>query len=190
MTRRLARSLAGLALALHTLTACGSAPARTAGAPPKSTAAEATRILSFAVSDENLHVDKVGMRDGAHAADGSLDLAFRATTEGPVSALFIVSCDETGHPTSGYRAHTLVGESEAPAELGGALELGHMGVGIGVFVDGAAVNRADGSLHIDGGTHQLALYTSNTGTLLGGSHVRLYVQAPSGELVAGPVVAY
>lgn len=190
MTRPLALPVLGIAFALHALAGCGPAPARASATPTTSTASQATRIVRFEVSSENLHVDKVGMRDGSHDGDGSLDLAFRATTEGPIASLFLVSCDETGHPTSGYRAHTLVGESEAPAELGGALELGHMGVGIGVFMDGAALNQADGSLHIAGGTHQLALYTPNTGTLRAGSHVRLYAQTPSGELVASPVVAY
>ncbi len=98
-----------LAVAASSLVGC-SDPSRPAAAPivvpPKPE--PPTRIAAFSVSNENLNVDKVGVRDGFTKPDGNRDLAFRATIEGPFDALFILSVDKKGEPAYGLRADTLV----------------------------------------------------------------------------------
>ncbi len=184
-----------ISLALVLLAACSSTPkqdAQTAGqktkAPPATTTD--TRITAFAVSNENLRVDNVGMRDGMFRADGNLDLAFTATIEGPFDALFLYSTNAKGEPAYGLRADTLARGEEVPAELGSVVDTGKMTVGVGVWENKRLVNQESGRVQYEGGTHTLSLYTPNPGMLKPGDHLRLWVRAPNGALVASPVIQY
>ena len=179
------------------LVACSSKPtAATPATPATATTATATTggkttITAFAVSPENLAVDRVGLRDGYQRPDGNRDLAFTATIQGPVDAIFIVSSNQKGEPGYGLRADTLVGTEEIPAALGGVIDTGKMTVGIGVTApnSGRFMNEDNGSIHLPDGVHVLSLYVPNTATLQPGSFVRMYVKA-GGVLVAGPVTPY
>lgn len=150
-----------------------------------------TKVTAFAVSNESLNVDKIGMRDGAIVPDGNRDLVFSGTVEGPADALFIVNCTEKGEPLQGFRADTVVGHEELPPEFGSVVDVGRLTVWIAVVEDGKFINSEGGTLGmIPVGTHQLKLYVPNTGTLRGGTHLRLYARGPSTGLVGGPVVPY
>src|SRR4051812_42944491 len=119
--------------------ACGAkkppdfGPAINRGPPP---APVDTKVLSFSVTNENLNVDKIGMRDGMVHPDGNRDHAFAAVVDGPFDALFIIETNAKGEPVYGYRADTLVSNEELPQELGGVIDTGQMTVGIGVVENG------------------------------------------------------
>lgn len=189
-------ALAPLVLAsLTALSAAGCAeraPAQgdTTATKKVAVAAGPTRIVSFTVSNENLNVDKVGLRDGFMKPDGNRDLAFSASIDGPFEALFIVSANAKGEPGYGLRADTLTGTDEIPTELGGVIDTGKMTVGIGVVEGGKFINGESGSAHGGSGVHNLTFYVPNTATLQAGSFVRLYVRTPGGALLPGPVTPY
>jgi hypothetical protein len=190
------RTLAHLlcALLLATTAACASQPA----APVASTGGKATtaappvttRITAFSVSNENLNVDIVGLRDGLLKPDGARDLAFTATVEGPFNGLFVVSCNAKGEPSYGLRADTLRSNEDIPTELAGVVDTGKMTVPMGVVEGGKFINGESGSAEAGAGVHQLKLYTPNTATLRAGSFVRLYARVEGGTLVPGPVAPY
>jgi len=167
-------------------TPAGTTTAKASGAA----ASSLTRIVSFAVSNENLNVDKVGLRDGFMKPDGNRDLAFTASIDGPYEALFIVSTNAKGEPGYGLRADTLTGIDEIPTELGGVIDTGKMTVGIGVVEGGKFINGESGSAHGTSGLHNLTLYVPNTATLQAGSFVRLYLRVPGGTLLPGPITPY
>ena len=184
----------GSVLAASFAAACASTPAP----QPDSTVAKAsaapaspTRVVAFGVSNENLNVDKVGMRDGFMKPDGARDLAFTVTIDGPFESLFVVSTNAKGEPSYGLRSDTLTGHEDIPVELGGVIDTGKMTVGIGVVEGGKFINGESGSAHGGPGLHNLTLYIPNTATLPGGSFVRIYVRAPgSTALIPGPVTPY
>lgn len=179
-------ALSGLGCSSNPPAQGGTTVAKTSGAP-----SSPTRIVAFAVSIENLNVDKVGMRDGFMKPDGARDLAFTATIDGPFESLFVVSTNAKGEPGYGLRADTLTGTEEIPVELGGVIDTGKMTVGIGVMEGGKFINGESGSAHGGPGLHNLTLYIPNTASLQGGSFVRLYVRAPgSSALIPGPVTPY
>ena len=185
-------SLAAFA-ALAALACSSNPPAQSATTVAKTSAApvSATRITAFAISNENLNVDKVGMRDGFMKPDGARDLAFTTTIDGPFEALFVVSTNAKGEPGYGLRADTLVANEEIPLELGGVIDTGKMTMGIGVVEGGKFINGESGSAHGGPGVHNLTLYIPNTATLQAGSFVRLYVRAAgSTALIPGPVTPY
>lgn len=187
-------SLVSSVAAALTLLACSSNPSAQGGTTVAKTSAGpvvSTRIAAFAVSNENLNVDKVGMRDGFMKPDGARDLAFTTTIDGPFDALFVVSTNAKGEPGYGLRADTLTGTQEIPTELGGVIDTGKMTVGIGVVDGGKFINGESGSAHGGPGLHSLTLYIPNTASLQGGSFVRLYVRAPgSTALIPGPITPY
>ncbi len=187
-------SFAAVAALVSSVAACSSKPAaqadttvaKTSGAPVAS-----TRVVAFAVSPENLNVDKVGMRDGFMKPDGARDLAFTVTIDGPFESLFVLSVNAKGDPSYGLRADTLTGNEDIPTELGGVIDTGKMTVGIGVVESGKFINGESGSAHGGPGLHNLTLYIPNTATLQGGSLVRIYVRAPgSTALIPGPITPY
>ena len=190
------RSFARLALAsLAALaaTACGGPTASQSGTTPATTsvaATSSTRVVSFSVSNENLNVDKVGLRDGLNRPDGNRDLAFTLAIDGPYEAIFVISTNAKGEPGYGLRADTLIGREEIPLELGGVIDTGKMTVGVGVVEGGKFTNGESGSAHGGPGVHNLTLYIPNTATLNAGSFVRAYVKAPGGTLVPGPITPY
>lgn len=150
-----------------------------------------TKVTAFTVSNESLNIDKIGMRDGSIVPDGNRDLVFTATVEGPADALFIVNCSEKGEPFQGFRADTIAGHEELPPEFGSVVDVGRLTVWIAVVEDGKFVNAEGGTLGmLPVGPHNLKMYVPNTGTLRGGTHLRLYARGPSTGLVAGPVVPY
>jgi hypothetical protein len=180
-------------LTLPAVAGCGgAAPAKgdTTAAKTSAAASSPTKVVSFVVSNENLNVDKVGLRDGFMKPDGNRDLAFTASIDGAFDALFVVSTNAKGEPGYGLRADTLTGTDEIPAELGGVIDTGKMTVGIGVVEGGKFINGENGSAHAGTGLHSLTLYVPNTATLQPGAFVRLYVRAPGGVLVAGPIAPY
>ena len=158
-------------------------------AAPRPTTTD-TRILAFNVSNENLRVDKVGMRDGMFRSDGNLDLAFSATVEGPFDAVFVYSTNAKGEPLYGLRADTLARGEEVPAELGSVVDTGKMTVGVGVYEGGRLINQDSGRVQLEGGSHALTLYTPNPGMLKAGDYLRMWVRAPNGALAASQVVQY
>ena len=185
--------LLAAAAVLAALAGCSNPPPVTAPASAKvsTSVTSQTKIISFAVSIENLNVDRVGLRDGYQRPDGNRDLAFQVSIQGPVDAIFVVSTNQKGEPGYGLRADTLVGSEEIPAELGGVIDTGKMTVGVGVIEAGGTkfVNEDNGSIHLGAGVHNLSLYIPNTATLQPGSFVRIYVKA-GGALVAGPITPY
>lgn len=181
------------ALVALTSAGCSSRPAAqgtTTTAKASPTTSSATTVAAFSVSNENLNVDKVGLRDGFMRPDGNRDLAFSATINGPYEALFVVSTNAKGEPGYGLRADTLTGSDEIPPELGGVIDTGKMTVGIGVVEGGKFINGESGSAHGGPGLHVLTLYIPNTATLQAGSHVRIYVKTPDGVLLPGPIAPY
>jgi hypothetical protein len=185
-------ALAALA-ALSGLACSSNPPAQSATTVAKTSAAPvtATRITAFAVSNENLNVDKVGMRDGFMKPDGARDLAFTTTIDGPFESLFVVSTNAKGEPGYGLRSDTLTGSEEIPLELGGVIDTGKMTMGIGVVEGGKFINGESGSARGGPGVHSLTLYIPNTATLQAGSFVRLFVRAPgSTALIPGPITPY
>jgi hypothetical protein len=184
-----------LAAALLAVPACAGNAGSTASTPTTKTSTTATttttKVLAFAVSNENLNVDRVGLRDGYQRPDGNRDLAFTAQIQGPVEALFVVSTNQKGEPGYGLRADTLIAHEEIPPELGGVIDTGKMTIGIGVTESGNPrfINGDNGSVHLGDGVHNLTLYIPNTATLHAGSFVRLYVKA-GGALVPGPITPY
>ena len=188
----LAMSLAGVVSVAGL--GCSSRASATGGdttAAKTTASAASTKITAFAVSIENLNVDKVGLRDGFMKPDGARDLAFTVTIDGPFESLFVISTNAKGEPGYGLRADTLVGNEEVPVELGGVIDTGKMTVGIGVVEGGRFINGESGSAHGGAGLHALTLYVPNTATLQPGSFVRLYLRAPgSSALLPGPVVPY
>jgi hypothetical protein len=182
-------------LFLTSLAACAGNTRQPAGAESKTTSVSATpvqptRVTAFGISNENLNVDKVGLRDGFMKPDGNRDLAFTATIDGPYEALFVVSANAKGEPGYGLRADTLTGTEEIPVELGGVIDTGKMTVGIGVVEGGKFINGESGSARGGPGVHNLTLYVPNTATLRAGTFVRLYVRVPGGTLVPGPITPY
>jgi hypothetical protein len=171
------------------------AQAPTPGATAKGHAADAapstTKVERFSIDAENLSVDRVSMRDGALRADGNRDLVFRATVDGPVDALFLVTTSDRGQPSYGFRADTIVGHEELPAELGSVIDVGRLTVWIAVVEDGKFINSENGTLGLLGpGRHDLKLYVPNPGNLMPPSYLRLYARAPGGVLAASPVIPY
>jgi hypothetical protein len=197
----MARLLAplGLAFALALLSGCASSAANTASSDGKAVKGRPaaarpvtsdTRIVAFSVSNDNLRVDKVGMRDGMFRADGNMDLAFTATVDGPFDALFLYSTNAKGEPVYGLRADTLARGEEVPAELGSVVDTGNMTLGVAVIENGKLQNADTGKVSVGSGSHALTIYCPNPGMLKAGDHLRLWVRAPNGALVAGPVAPY
>jgi hypothetical protein len=154
-------------------------------------AAPTAKVTAFAVHPENLRVDRIGMRDGQIMPDGSLDLVFTASVEGAIDALFIVRCTDKGEPLQGFRADTIIGHEELPAELGSVVDVGRLTVWIAAVENNRFLNTDAGTLGtLPTGTHALKLYVPNTGNLQAGSRLRLYARTTEGTLVAGPVIAY
>lgn len=146
--------------------------------------------MSFSVSNENLNVDRVSMRDGLLRPDGVRDLAFSAQIDGPFEALFVVSTNRKGEPVYGLLADTLSAREPLPSELGTVADTGRMTVGIGVVENGRFINGESGSAHGTSGVHTLKLYVPNPATLQPSSFVRLYLRSEEGVLVAGPIAPY
>ncbi|AKV01944.1 hypothetical protein AKJ09_08607 [Labilithrix luteola] len=158
----------------------------TVSAPVETTA----KITMFSVSPENLSVDKISMREGSAIPDGNRDLVFTTRIDGPVNALFLVTCTQKGDPLHNFRADTVMGQEELPAELGTVVDVGRMTEWIAIVEDGKFINHENSRIDIRSGSHDLKLYVPNTGMLRGGSFIRLYARAQGGTLVAGPVVPY
>ena len=180
-------------LALTVWSGCSAPPSTVVQQPvtPKGTPVVTPKVLSFAVSPENLNVDKVGLRDGYQKPDGARDLAFTASIQGTVDALFVISTNQKGEPVYGLRADSLIGNEEIPTELGGVIDTGRMTVGIAAVEVGKTVfvNGESGSIHLPDGLHNLTLYIPNTATLNPGSFVRVWVKAGD-QLVPGPITPY
>ncbi len=195
---QLGRWLTVAAFSLPVTTTFATAIATTACAPratedpstPVQARTSETTIGAFAVSTENLNVDKVGLRDGFLKPDGNRDLAFTATINGPFKALFVVSTNVKGEPVYGLRADTLVGSDEIPPELGGVIDTGKMTIGIGVVEDGKFINADSGAARGGSGPHSLTLYVANTATLQAGSYVRVYVKTEDNAILSGPITPY
>jgi hypothetical protein len=187
-------SLPVLALALVALACSGPAkPAAQGGSAAvsaPSSGATTTKISAFAVSNENLNVDTVGMRDGALRPDGLRDHVFTATVDGPFDALFLVETNQKGEPIYGFRADTVIGGADLPRELGGVVDTGKMTIGVGVVEDGKFVNAESGAATLGPGHHELRLYAPNTNLLVGGDFIRLYAKTPDGSVVGSPVASY
>ncbi len=169
--------------------ACDPGPAKDPTAALGS-ATPPARIESFGLAPESLHVDKIGMRDGALKPDGSLDIVFTARISGPTKSIFISMATEACDPIGGFRASTATGNEPAPAELGGALELGRMSGGIAVEEGGRFLNGDNGSIALTSGPHDVKLYVSNLGTLRDGATVCAYAVGADGSLVRSPPLKY
>lgn len=182
-------ALAGAVVAGCASSPRNEGPRRASTSAKASPTAESTKVVAFTLSPENLNVDKIGMQDGVFRPDGTRDLAFDATVDGPFDALFVVSCDEKGVPVYGFRADTLIGSEEVPPELGSVIDTGRMTLPIGVVENGRFVNSDSGAVVVTGGTHRLRLYVPNSAGLRPGMHVRLYARAQGG-IAPGPFFAY
>ena len=152
-----------------------------------------TKVTALAVHLENLNVDKISMRDGSITPDGSRDLVFTATVQGPADALYLLTTDAKGNPLHGFRADTIPGHEALPDELAaaGQVDVGRMTVWIAAVENGKFINQESGRLgDLAEGVHQLKLYVPNTGTLRPGHHLRLYARGPGKAIVGGPVIPY
>lgn len=147
-------------------------------------------ITTFAVSPENLTVDRISMREGAAVPDGNRDLVFTTTLEGPFDALYLGTCTAKGETLHSFLADTVIGREELPAELGTVIDVGTMTEWIAASENGKFLNHENGKITISEGRHALTLYVPNTGMLRGGTFLRLYGRTPQGALVRGPVVPY
>jgi hypothetical protein len=148
------------------------------------------KIESFSLAPESLRVDKIGMRDGALKPDGSLDIVFLARVSGPTKSIYISMANASCDPIGGFRASTATGNEPAPAELGGALELGRMSGGIAVEEGGRFLNGDNGAISITAGPHDVKLYISNLGTLRDGVIVCAYAVSADGSVVRSPPLKY
>jgi hypothetical protein len=138
-------------------------------------------------SADSGQVDRIGASDGALAPDGTNDLGFVATADGPIAALFLVAVDDSGKPSGAFQADTLVGEAPSPAELG--TKPGNGTAGLGVVEGGKVLNAKDGSLQeLAAGPHSLTLYIAPSPATPAGSKLRLYVLRPDKSVVAGSTV--
>jgi hypothetical protein len=166
-------------------------PAPTATATTASAPSKPARIESFDVAEDSLRVDKVGMRDGELVPDGVKDLSFNAVVAGPIMQLFVFQTDDKCSPSGTYRADTLVGTQEAPPDLGGSLELGRLGLGIGVLENGKFINKETGAIPtLSEERHSLRLYTGNTNSLKPGTHACLFGLQPDGVLVKSAAISF
>ena len=193
MLRTIASAGLTAILTVAAMTACSGKPAATppsGGATTSASSASPTKITAFAVSNENLNVDKVGLRDGLFTPDGNRDLVFTATIDGPFDAIFVVSTNAKGEPSYGLRADTQSTTEPIPEALGGIIDTGKMTIPIGVVEGKKFINGESGSVHAGPGVHNLTLYMANTATLNPGSFVRAYVKVPGGALVPGPIAPY
>lgn len=182
------RIVGGLAAVL---VACGGEAATVAppAAPSSPLAPTVTSGALLERSPDSGQVDRVGADDGALHPDGVKDLSFLAQTDGPVSAVFLVSVDDQGKPTGLYQADTLVGDQPGPAELGG--RSGGTTSGIGVAETGTLLNAKDGSLApLGAGPHRLTLYVAESATLKAGTKLRVFFQRPDRSLVAGGTLVH
>lgn len=185
-----------LACACLCLLACSSQPKP--GAKPAGSAqvvvddGSTAKITAFAVSEENLTVDKISMREGAFVGDGNRDLAFTATVEGPIDAFFLLTTTEKGDPLHHFRADTIIGSEELPGELGSVVDVGRMTEWMAISENGKFINNDSGTVSLARGVHHLKIYVPNTGSLRGSTFLRLYGRIPrsEGKLVKGPVVPY
>lgn len=177
-------------VALAGLAACEAPPAQTQNAAALALPKAPARIDTFALSAESLHIDKVGMRGGAVRPDGSLDFAFTMRINGPARVLYLSTANEKCEAQGGFRATTASGDEPAPAELGGALELGRMSAGIAVEEGGKFVNADNGAVLLAPGPHDLKLYVSNLGTLRAGLILCAYAVGGDGVLAHGPPLTY
>ena len=160
--------------------ACGAC-APSPGSPTSTTRATIER------SPDSGQVDRVGAADGALAPDGNKDLAFRCQVAGPITALFLVTVDESGNPTGAFQADTLVGAAESPRELGAKPGAGT--IGLGVSEGNRLLNVPDGSLPLLGaGIHDLVLYVAAPDTVQVGTRLRLFVMRPDTSVLAGGMV--
>jgi len=162
----------------------------TTSSKKKPTGPVTTKVTAFAVSSENLNVDKISVRDGITSPDGSRDLAFTATVEGPADALYLVTCTQKGEPLAGFRADTISGHEALPDELGSVVDVGRLTPWIGIVENNKWINDGASLGTLTPGPHPLKLYVPNTGGLREGTFLRLYARAPGGALVAGPIVQY
>ncbi len=165
------------------LVACGGSQA------PAPQAAPVTPEAAFTLekSADSAQVDRVGPGDGA-GPDGTNDLGFVATLDGPVAAIFLVAVDAGGKPDGSFQADTLVGSTEVPAELGAKPGSGTSG--LGVLEGDKVVNAKDGSLEpLGAGPHRLTLYVAPSPAITAGTKLRVYLQRPDKSLVSGPTVA-
>ena len=187
------RSALAALLFLACMPACAPAPAENSqisAKTPGNVVVSATKVLAFSVDNENLQVDKIGMKDGQLRPDGNRDHAFSAMIDGPFDALFLIETNPKGDPIYGYRADTLVGSEDLPKELGGVVDTGTMTIGMAVSENGKFINGETGSVSLAAGPHQLKLYAPNTNLLAAGDFLRLYVRTPGGGLVASPIASY
>jgi hypothetical protein len=163
----------------------GPADAQTAPSTPAASAAMPT-APTLEKSADSGQVDHVGPSDGA-GPDGTNDLGFVTTVEGPLAAIFIVGVDDAGKPTGTFQADTLVGATESPPELGAKPGSGTSG--LGVLEATKVLNAKDGSLQAVGpGPHQLQLYVAPSPTITAGTKLRVYVQRPDKSVVAGATI--
>jgi len=192
LLRRAATVAVGVATGLAVgvaFAACDPGPAKDPSAAPGGVKTPA-RIESFGLAPESLRVDKIGMRDGALKPDGSLDIVFTARISGPTKSIFISMANEACDPIGGFRASTATGNEPAPAELGGALELGRMSGGIAVEEGGRFLNGDNGSIALTAGPHDVKLYVANLGTLRDGATLCAYAVGADGSLVRSPPLKY
>jgi len=143
--------------------------------------------ISLAKSADSGQVDRIGPSDGALSPDGTNDLGFAISVEGPIAALFLVAVDESGKPNGSYQADTLVGQTESPTELGA--KPGSGTAGLGVFNGDQALNTKEGALDgVGDGPHQLTLYIAPSAAVISGTKLRVYAQRPDLTLIAGSTV--
>lgn len=159
-----------------------------AGSPPASDAlAQGELAPTLEKSSDSGQVDRVGPSDGALGPDGTNDLGFVTQADGPLSAIFLVSVDETGKPTGTFQADTLVGTAESPQELGA--KPGNGTSGLGVMEGEKLLNAKDGALEAVGaGPHRFTLYTAPSPAVTSGTKLRVYVQRPDKSVVGGGMV--
>jgi hypothetical protein len=183
-----------------TAVACGpSQPAQTSGATNATSDTKTTttapsapaQIVSFALGQDSLQFDKVGMRDGELNPDGAKDLSFDAVVVGPITQLFVFQTDAKCAVSGSFRSDTLVGSQEAPQELGGTLELGRLALGMGVQENGKFINKETGAIPLlTPERHTLRLYIGNTNALQPRTHACLFALQPDGVLVRSAPLSF
>lgn len=133
--------------------------------------------------------DRVRGLDGTILPDGLKDGVFEVVVRGPVVAFALLRTNAGGTPIGAQQWDTYVGDDVLPAGLAPAFATGFQTVQLGVFDGEALQNDAAGRCFLDSASERtLQIYGVDAGSFTSGNSFRLWAQAPTRELIAGPVL--
>lgn len=131
--------------------------------------------------------DRTEKEDGTITTDAEDDASFTFELDGAVVALALLRTDENG-VAQGNIWDTFVGSDPIPPDLSPGFTVGSQSWQLAVIEDGALKNDAAGRCPLAPGHHALRIYAADAGTFVTGNSFRLWVAAPDGSMVAGPIL--